>query len=167
MRYARGETDALTLPDPLTPISIGEAELALNSEKPDLVFVALGTMVPVALEVAGELAGEGVSCSVINARFVKPLDEKLLLREIERARAVISMEENVLAGGLGEALLRLMADHGLSRPARLLGAPDAFVSYGSQADQLESAGLTTPQVLATARAFRQAISGRPSQQRTA
>ncbi len=167
MRYARGDTDAMPLPDPLTPIPIGEAELALKSEKPDLVFVALGTMVPVALQVAGEMAGEGVSCSVINARFVKPLDEKLLLKEMERGRAVISMEENVLAGGLGEALLRLMANAGLSRPMRLLGAPDAFVSYGSQADQLESAGLTAPQVLATARAFCLAILGRPSRQRTA
>lgn len=159
MRYARGDTTAMELPDRLEPIPIGEGELLRQAERPGLVLAAVGSMVPVALEVAGMLEDEGVDCTVINARFVKPLDEKLLLAEIGKGKGVITLEENVLAGGFGEAVLHLMAREDLLRPARLLGAPDAFVSYGSQQEQLHAAGLTPPQVAETALALWRAIAG--------
>ena len=153
MRYARGDTESMELAGQLEPIPIGKGELMRESPQPGLVLVAVGSMVPVALEVGQMLEGEGVDCTVINARFVKPLDEQLLLEEIGRARGVITLEENVLAGGFGEAVLHLMARENLQRPARLLGAPDAFVSYGSQQDQYEAAGLTPRQVLESALAL--------------
>ena len=159
MRYARGDTAAMELPNRLEPIPIGEGELLRQAQHPGLVLAAVGSMVPVALEVAAMLEDDGVDCTVINARFVKPLDEQLLLAEIGKGKGVITLEENVLAGGFGEAVLHLMAREDLLRPTRLLGAPDAFVSYGSQQEQLHAAGLTPPQVAETALALWRDIAG--------
>jgi 1-deoxy-D-xylulose-5-phosphate synthase len=96
---------------------------------------------------------------VVDARFIKPLDEALLGEQIGKARAIVTLEENVLAGGMGEGVLALMARLDLARPARLLGAPDRFVSFGSQKDQLHESGLTAPQVAETARALWAEVAG--------
>ena len=165
MRYARGDTEAMELPGKLEPIPVGQGELLREAPPGGLVLAAVGSMVPIALEVARGLEEAGVDCAVINARFVKPLDERLLLDEIGKARALLTLEENVLAGGFGEAVLHLLAREGSLRPTRLLGAPDAFVSYGSQQDQLKAAGLTPPQVLEAALAFWREVSGAPARRR--
>jgi 1-deoxy-D-xylulose-5-phosphate synthase len=151
MRYPRGETAAQPLPATLEPIPIGQGELLRDSSGPGLLLIGVGTQVSTALQVAEILEREGIAAAVVDARFVKPLDEPLLSAQIGKARAVITLEENVLAGGLGEAVLALMARLDLARPTRLLGAPDRFVSYGSQQEQLEESGLTPPQVAETAR----------------
>ena len=153
LRYPRGNTPALALPQPLTPIPVGEALLRREARDPVLALIAVGSMVATALRVAEALADEGVESSVVDARFIKPLDEALLRREIGRAKAVLTLEENVTDGGFGEAVLALMARHDLARPTRLLGAPDAFVSFGSQSDQLRASGLLPEQVRDTARAL--------------
>jgi 1-deoxy-D-xylulose-5-phosphate synthase len=153
MRFARGDTPAMDIPDDLEPIPVGQGEALRNPRAPALTLIAVGTMVPAALETAEALEAEGIKCSVVNARFIKPLDEALLLRHITRAKGVLTLEENVTAGGFGEAVLALMARKGVERPVRVLGAPDAFVSFGSQADQLGASGLTVPQLIETARAF--------------
>jgi 1-deoxy-D-xylulose-5-phosphate synthase len=159
MRYARGDTEAQELSLPLEPIPIGTGELLREAERPGLLLVAVGTTVPTALEVAETLGGEGIPVAVVDARFIKPLDEALLLRQLEPARAVLTLEENVRNGGLGEAVLSLLAAHDLLRPARLLGAPDEFVSFGGQSDQLRAAGLLPEQVAATARALWEQVTG--------
>ena len=159
MRYSRGDTPPMELPDTLQPIPIGQGELSRPAAAPGLVIAAVGAMVPDALEAAKTLEAEGIPCAVVNARFIKPLDEALLAREIGKAKAVITLEENVLAGGFGEAVLHMMARHGLARPARLLGGPDEFVSYGDRADQLAASGLTLPQILETARGLWREVSG--------
>ncbi len=153
MRFARGDTPAMDIPDELAPIPVGQGEALRNPRSPTLTLLAVGTMVPSALETAETLEAEGIKCSVVNARFIKPLDEALLLRHIARAKGVLTLEENVTAGGFGEAVLALMARKGVERPVRVLGAPDAFVSFGSQKDQLGASGLTVPQLIETARAF--------------
>ena len=165
MRYPRGETPALDLAGPLTPIPIGQGELVRASGQPGLLLLAVGTMVGTALEAAAALAAEGVPAAVVDARFIKPLDEELLAEQIGRATAVLTLEENVLAGGFGEAVLALMSRLQLSRPVRLLGAPDRFVSFGSQDDQLRESGLTLAQVLESARELWRAASGSPSRLR--
>jgi len=147
MRYARGDTPAMELPATLEPIAIGTAEVVREDTPGGLLLVAIGTMVPTALEAAEALAGEGIACRVVDARFVKPLDAALLGEEIGKAGAVVTLEENMLAGGLGEGVLALMAAHDLQRPARTLGIPDTFVGYGAYQAQLEHVGLTTPQVI--------------------
>jgi 1-deoxy-D-xylulose-5-phosphate synthase len=153
MRYPRGETEVMSWDEPLEPIPVGQAELLRAESDPDLLLVAIGSMVKPALRVADLLAAEGISSSVVNARFVKPLDEKLLLEQARRAKCLLTLEENVLAGGLGEAVIRLLTERDAWRPARLLGAPDRFVSFGSPLDQLREAGLLPEQIAETARVF--------------
>ena len=93
----------------------------------------------------------------------------LLRREIGKAKAILSLEENVLAGGLGEAVLAMMAEAGLSRPARLLGVPGRFIGYGGRGDQLQASGLAPSQVLEAALAlWRETAGAAPGKkQRTA
>ncbi len=162
----------MELPERLEPIPVGEGELVRKAAAPGLLLAAVGSLVPTALEVAGTLAEQGVECAVVNARFIKPLDERLLLAQIGRAKAVLTLEENVLAGGLGEAVLALMAAQGLSRPARLLGVPGDFVRFGARDAQLQASGLSTGQVLESARALWGEVRGgrgvsRGKKQRTA
>ncbi len=161
MRYPRGDTPALKWAGTLQPIPIGEGELLREADSPGLLLVAVGSLVASALEVAETLAAEGIPAAVVDARFIKPLDEKLLGEQIGKARAVITLEENVLAGGLGEGLLALMARLDLARPARLLGAPDRFISFGSQKDQLKESGLTAPQIAETAHALWAEVANMP------
>jgi len=167
MRYPRGDTPALDLDSTLAPIPVGQGELLRASGPPGLLLAAVGTMVATALEAAEALAAEGVPAAVVDARFIKPIDEKLLAEQIGRAKAVITLEESVLAGGFGEAVLALMARLGVSRPVRLLGAPDRFVSFGSQQDQLRESGLTQAQVLETSRELWRSAGGAPSRLRRA
>lgn len=159
MRYPRGETEVMALAEGLTPVPIGKGELLREAETPGLLLVGVGSTVATALAVAETLAGEGVPCTVVDARFIKPLDEGLLGEQIERARAVLTVEENVRNGGFGEAVLALMARLDLQRPVHLLGAPDQFVSFGSQSDQLRASGLDAEHVAATARQLWQRVEG--------
>jgi 1-deoxy-D-xylulose-5-phosphate synthase len=171
MRYPRGETEAMgaavgmSIGEPLDPIPVGEGELLRDDPNPDLLLVAIGSMVKPALRVAEDLEQEGIGALVVNARFVKPLDEKLLLQQIRRVKGLITIEENVLAGGMGEAVLRLLAERDALRPARLLGAPDRFVSFGNPQDQLKESGLLPGQILDTAVAFWRTIGAQPSRRR--
>ena len=160
MRYPRGETEAMTWVVPLEPIPIGQGELVREEPRAELLLIAVGSMVKPAIQVAQELSAKGVACDVINARFVKPLDEELLLARISAVRGVVTLEENVLSGGFGEGILALMARHDVNCPVRLLGAPDEFVSYGSQTDQLRAAGLLPEQIKETALALWHEVSGR-------
>jgi 1-deoxy-D-xylulose-5-phosphate synthase len=174
MRYARGDTPALALDAPLEPIPIGQGELLREAEAPGLLLVAIGTQVATALAVAEALnAAPGgappdgaIPCAVVDARFVKPLDERLLCAQIAAAKAVLTLEENVVNGGMGEAVLALMAARDLLRPTRLLGVPDAFVGFGSQGEQLRACGLLPGQVEATARALWAQVAGKSARRRT-
>jgi 1-deoxy-D-xylulose-5-phosphate synthase len=161
MRYPRGDTEAMVWDAPLAPIPVGEAAVLREAKAADLLLVAVGSMVKPALAVADALERDGIACAVVNARFVKPLDEAVLTERIEDANAVLTIEENVLAGGMGEGILRLMAEQGLSRPAKLLGAPDRFVSFGNPADQLREAGLLPEQIAESARALVRRARGEP------
>jgi len=159
MRYPRGDTLAMAVDETLEPIPIGQGELLRKTEAPGLLLVAVGSQVEPALTVAEALEADGIPCAVVDARFVKPLDETLLLEQIEGAKAVVTLEENVLSGGMGQGILALMAAHDLARPTRLLGAPDAFMPFGSQTDQLRAAGLLPEQIQATARALWEQVAG--------
>ena len=172
MRYPRGDTEAMTLREPLTPVPVGEGELLRKAPRESLLLLAVGTMVATALAAAEALAAAGIPCAVVDCRFVAPLDTGLLLREIGKARAVTTLEENVLPGGLGEGVLALMAAHDLTRPARLLGIPARFIGYGDREAQLRESGLATDQVIDTAAALWRQLTGsqrpvRGKKQRTA
>ncbi|MBI4082681.1 MAG: 1-deoxy-D-xylulose-5-phosphate synthase [Candidatus Lambdaproteobacteria bacterium] len=162
LRYPRGDTAKMTWTGDLAPIPVGEGELLLDAPEPRLALVAIGSMVAPARRVAERLAAEGIPCTLIDARFVKPLDAALLCTQIARAKGVVTIEENVVAGGLGEAVLELMAREGLLRPTLVLGIPDRFISFGSQQEQFREAGLSEEQLLDRTREHARALAGKTS-----
>jgi 1-deoxy-D-xylulose-5-phosphate synthase len=134
------------------PIEIGRGEVIRRGE--DLTLLAVGSMVDVAVRAADVLAASGVRASVVNARFVKPLDREMILDEVGRTRAIITLEENVVAGGLGAAVLELIRAEGLTDvAARIMALPDAFVTHGSRERLLADCGLTPDDVVDAARAM--------------
>ena len=131
------------------PIELGRSEMF--AEGHDGLIVACGTLLGEALAAAAELRGEGLDVSVINARFVKPLDPTILER-IEAAPWTVTLEENVLQTGFGSAVLEAVNDAGL--PAGMivrLGLPDRFVEHGERAELLADLGLDAAGIAATCR----------------
>ncbi|MGB5994324.1 MAG: 1-deoxy-D-xylulose-5-phosphate synthase [Candidatus Deferrimicrobiaceae bacterium] len=129
-RYPRGPVDGVTLPGPPEPVAIGRGEKL--EEGNDGVIFAVGITVRPALLAADQLEKEGIRLAVVDPRFVKPLDRDLLCAEATRTGVVITVEENVLPGGFGSAVLELMEEEGLSPKLLRIGLPDTFIEQGSQ-----------------------------------
>jgi len=159
VRYPRGSGVGVPTTEPLHALPIGRAELL--KEGGDVAIIAAGTMVLPAKRAAEMLANEGISATVVNARFIKPLDERLFLELAERCGAIVTVEENTVRGGFGAAVLELLASHGLTLPVRTLGVPDRVFEQASQARLREQAGLTPENIAATAKVV-MAESGRAS-----
>ena len=131
------------------PIELGRSEML--AEGHDGLVVACGTLLGEALAAAAELRGEGLDVSVINARFVKPLDPTILER-IEAAPWTVTLEENVLQTGFGSAVLEAVNDAGLPAGTIVrLGLPDRFVEHGERAELLADLGLDAAGIAATCR----------------
>ncbi|MGO0122558.1 1-deoxy-D-xylulose-5-phosphate synthase [Desulfothermobacter acidiphilus] len=129
LRYPRGAGVGVELDSQLMPLPVGRGTVLREGK--EVALVALGNTVVPALRAAEDLASRGVSAAVINARFLKPLDEDLLLRYARLTRWVVTIEEGVLAGGFGSAVAECFAAHGL-REVKItrLGIPDTFVEHG-------------------------------------
>ena len=123
---------------------IGEWELL--SAGNDVMIFAVGRMVQLAMQASIELMGKGVSAGVVDARFVKPMDEALLSEQARRAKLVVTVEENVLSGGFGEGVLDALSRVGIDRPVLTLGVPDRFISHARTSLQLEECGLSALQI---------------------
>jgi 1-deoxy-D-xylulose-5-phosphate synthase len=115
-----------------------------------VALVGIGSMVYPALGAADLLMNDGIEATVVNARFVKPLDETLLLDLADTHEAVITIEENVIDGGFGSAVLELYAAHDKRIPVHTLGVPDRFFEQASQGRLREMAGLSPQQIAAAA-----------------
>ena len=125
---------------PRTAIATGCAEPLVDGN--DGLIVACGTLLGAALEAARQLRDEGLEVGVVNARFVKPLDTRLLLERIEAAPWVVTVEENALPTGFGSAVLEAVNDARLScGPIVRLGLPDRFVEHGERGELLADLGL--------------------------
>jgi 1-deoxy-D-xylulose-5-phosphate synthase len=146
LRYPRGQGVGVGFSSTLSKIPIGKAEVLQEGE--DLLILALGASVYPALDAARDLAKRGFRATVVNARFVKPLDENLILSLAARHGRVLTVEENVVAGGFGSAVLELLTDRGLFGVAvKRLGIPDTFVEHGSQGVLRQKYGLDAPGIL--------------------
>jgi len=117
----------------------------------DVLILASGKMVPVAVEAADALQRAGVTATVINARYVKPLDGRLAMWA-QRHPAVVTVEDHVVTGGFGSAVAEALAPLGI--PVTILGVPCAFVPHGSQATLLQQLGLDAAGVAAAVRSAR-------------
>ena len=157
VRYPRGAAVGVPLPVSMTALPIGKAEVL--KDKGTVALLAVGSMVQVAEKVADLLETEGIAVRVVNMRFVKPLDTELLL-ELSRdpeIRGLVTLEENMLAGGFGSAVLEALSDAGVLLPVRRFGIGDTFVEQGTREELLSLCGLTAPQVAEGVRTFLRAI----------
>nr|WP_038041162.1 1-deoxy-D-xylulose-5-phosphate synthase [Thermodesulfobacterium hveragerdense] len=129
IRYPRGTGVGVSLDWEFKEIPLGKAEV-LKSGK-DLTILAVGSMVYPALKAAWEAEKFGLSVEVINARFVKPLDEDLILSSVQKTKKVLLVEENTLIGGFGSAVLEFLGDKGIKGiEVKRLGLPDRFIEHG-------------------------------------
>ncbi|MFM9108820.1 MAG: transketolase C-terminal domain-containing protein, partial [Chloroflexota bacterium] len=121
-------------------------------EGDDVAIIAVGSMVLPAERAADDLAAAGILASVVNARFVKPLDAELITGLARRCRGLVTVEENVVAGGFGAAVLEFLAAEGNELPVATLGVPDRGFEQASQGRLRELAGLTPASIAEAARA---------------
>ena len=149
IRYPRGAGVGSSLADSLHSLPIGRGETIRSGS--DVAILALGAMVLPAERAAELLAAEGISASVVNARFVKPLDERLILELASRCGAIVTVEENVKAGGFGSAVLELLTSQDVRVPTRILAVPDRVFEQASQGRLRELAGLTPAHIATAAR----------------
>jgi 1-deoxy-D-xylulose-5-phosphate synthase len=148
VRYPRGSGVGVAMDDPLHALPIGRAETLRDGD--DVAILAVGSMVLPAERAADLLAHRGVRATVVNARFVKPLDERLILDLAARCGAFVTVEENSNRGGFGAAVLELLAEYGVVIPVRTLAVPDRIFEQASQARLREMAGLTPDGIAAAA-----------------
>lgn len=151
LRYPRGGGLGVPLENPITALPVGKGELL--REGSDLLLFAIGSMVDPALRTAEALAAEGISCAVINARFIKPLDTDLLHEWAQKCRAVVTLEEGCAPGGFGAAVAESLADGGLLRPVFRCAVPDHLVHHGDPKRLLEEEGLSPAILLRRIREF--------------
>jgi 1-deoxy-D-xylulose-5-phosphate synthase len=122
----------------------GEWELLMDGH--DAMILAVGRMVELALAVSIELNGKQLSCGVMDARFIKPMDEEKLFQVANRVALVVTLEEGSVLGGFGCAVMEKLAKAGVQVPLLPLGIPDCVIEQGSIDQQMEDAGLTCRQV---------------------
>jgi 1-deoxy-D-xylulose-5-phosphate synthase len=152
IRYPRGAGYGVAMDKELQEIEIGKGELLVEGD--DLTLVAIGSTVYPALQAAALLKEKGISASVINARFIKPLDSELILAQAEKSGCLVTVEENALQGGFGSAVLEAVSDAGLTTVrVKRIGIPDSFVEHGSQAQLRADLGLDAAGIAATSEAF--------------
>jgi 1-deoxy-D-xylulose-5-phosphate synthase len=119
-------------------------------EGTDVALVAVGKMVAPAVQAAERLAADGVRATVVDARFVKPIDPELAPLAA-RHRAVVTVEDGTVRGGFGSGVLELLAARDVQLPVRVLGLPDGFVEHGAQGLLLSGFGLDAEGIAAAAR----------------
>ena len=134
IRIARGAAVGVPLDSDLRVLPLGKGSVVREGR--DVVIFALGKPVSAAMEAAETLARHGISCGVVNPVFVKPLDVELLLDAARSSRRIVTVEENVLAGGFGSAVLEALAEAGLEDVSvHRIGMPDSFIEHGTAVNQ--------------------------------
>ncbi|HEX7044350.1 MAG TPA: 1-deoxy-D-xylulose-5-phosphate synthase [Burkholderiales bacterium] len=134
VRYPRGTGPGVEVPRMLAPLPIGKAQLRRKGR--DIAILAFGSMLAPALE-----AGEALNATVVNMRFVKPLDETLVLELARTHELLVTVEENAVSGGAGAAVNECLAAAGILPLILNLGLPDRFIEHGSPAELLRDCGL--------------------------
>jgi len=150
IRYPKTGADAVERPP--APVKLGRAEIYEWGQ--DGMIVAFGTTLAASVKAAARLRNEGLDIGVINARFAKPLDTETILRAVEETGFVLTVEEGVLAGGFGSAVLEAASDANVStRRIHRLGIPDQFIEHGDRNELLAELGLDVEGIFAAALAM--------------
>ncbi|MBC7253950.1 MAG: 1-deoxy-D-xylulose-5-phosphate synthase [Actinobacteria bacterium] len=148
IRYPRGSGSSRQVDSRPRPLEMGRSRVVREVEG-EVTIIAVGRMVGIALEAAEVLTRRGVEAEVVNARFVKPLDEEMVKERAEKRRLLVTLEENVLHGGFGEAVAVLLQEEGAGCRFLRLGLPDRFVEHGKVDELFVSLGLDPTSVAGT------------------
>jgi len=140
IRYPRGTGPGAAMAQALETFPIGKAEVRRRGHH-GLAILSFGTMLDPAAVIAAE-----TDATLVNMRFVKPLDEELILEMARTHKAFVTIEDNAIAGGAGAGVSELLAAHGITLPILHLGLPDAYLEHGSREEVLTMAGLDLPQI---------------------
>lgn len=152
VRYPRGRGVGVKMDKELTVLPLGKAELLKKGV--DLAIIAIGSMVYPALLAAEKLTFEGIEAAVVNARFIKPLDEELILQVAKDCGAVLTVEENVEAGGFGSAVMELINNSGIPKvKVKIKGLPDKFIEHGTLSQLKEKYALDADGIVEQARSL--------------
>jgi len=143
IRYPRGNT-ANPEENDCSQLEFGKAQILRKGK--DIALFAIGPMVDIAEETADLLEKNGYSVAVVNARFVKPLDEDVIVRLGREVQLLVSLEENTIHGGFGSGVLETLSVSGICVPTLQLGVPDRFIAQGNPDEQLSSAELSMEQI---------------------
>ncbi|RPI12926.1 MAG: 1-deoxy-D-xylulose-5-phosphate synthase, partial [Lysobacterales bacterium] len=135
VRYPRGQGPGALIRKEMTALPVGRAEIRREG-RGGLLLLAFGTMVAPCVSIADKL-----DATLVNMRFVKPLDEDLVCRLARAHECIVTVEENAISGGAGSAVAECLAANGIERPLHLVGIPDRFIEHGSREDCLAMAGL--------------------------
>ena len=155
VRYPRGKGPGTAVAEEMTSLPMGKAEIRRKGKK--IALLAFGSMVTPALEV-----GEKLDATVVNMRFIKPLDEEMILKMAESHDLLVSIEENVIAGGAGNGINEILNAHVCKTPLLTIGLPDSFIEQGTREEVLTVAGLDVPGILASIEAFQKKLAGAKS-----
>lgn len=152
IRYPRGTAVGVDIDPVIKPIAIGQAEILTHGN--DLLILAIGQMVPEALEAYQELLNHGIRTTVVNCRFAKPMNDPKIFELAQSIPCIITVEENVIQGGFGSAVLEFLSDQG-SLPVQIkrIGIPDRFVEHGATPVLRAKYGLDAAGIVTTARAM--------------
>jgi 1-deoxy-D-xylulose-5-phosphate synthase len=134
IRYPRGQGPGAIIANEMTALDIGKAVQVRKGDR--VAILSFGTLLPEALK-----AADALNATVVDMRWVKPLDEAMVLKLAAENALLVTVEENAVAGGAGSAVSELLASHSVSTPCLHLGLPDDFVEHGSQVEQLAMVGL--------------------------
>jgi 1-deoxy-D-xylulose-5-phosphate synthase len=152
LRYPRGKAQGVPLEPELRRLEVGKAELLspatlAEAARCDCAVLAYGTTVALAEQAARELADEGLRVAVVNARWAKPLDQELILTLARATRRLVTVEDHMVAGGFGSAVLELLASAGMSDvQVRLIGFPDRLIEHGAPSILKELYGLSAAHI---------------------
>ena len=157
LRYPRGKALGVPMSSDMHALEVGKAELLspatlAEAVDRDCAILAYGSTVAQAQEAARELAEEGIQAAVVNARWAKPLDEEMILALAKGTRRLITIEDHVVTGGFGSAVLELLERHAVNAiETRVIGLPDKFVEHGAPTILKELYGLSSAHIKEVAR----------------
>ncbi len=157
VRYPRGAGTGVALLDedgqeiPMQSMEIGKGEILKSGGK--IALLAIGSMVSNALKAAEILSDQGLDVTIVNMRFVKPLDEKLLTDLADRMDGFVTVEENALLGGFGSAVTEFFTDKRIKKPLLRLGIPDHFIEQGTIKELWDICGLTPEKIAVSVQNF--------------
>ncbi len=145
MRYPRGNGSGVEMDAEMKALPIGSWEVLREGQ--DATILTFGTTIPMAMEAAERLAGQGINVKVVNARFIKPLDEEMLHGLMKKGAPILTIEEAVLQGGFGSAVLEFAADHRYKADIDRIGIPDEFIEHGNVDQLLAEIHVTTEETI--------------------